>query len=145
MSEPANILFVDDDDSFRCIMGRELKRMGFAVELLSSADGLRERVRQEAPDAIVLDLKMPGKQGLDVLVELLAENCSLQVIVLTGHGSVTEAVEAMRSRPHGCWPRTVVCAGRRSSAAATGPRCRVLRRAASKSRSNASARSRRAR
>lgn len=96
MSEAARIVFVDDDASFRTIMGRELRRMGFAVELFPSAEGLRDRVAQQPPDAVVLDLRMPGKQGLDVLLELLGDNRSLQVIVLTGHGSVTEAVEAMR-------------------------------------------------
>ena len=67
----------DDDDSFRKVMGRELERMAFSVELFANAEGVTEHVSKHPSDAILLDLRMPGEQGLDVLVRLLAEHATL--------------------------------------------------------------------
>ncbi len=93
---PAPIVFVDDDSSFRRIMSRELERLGFAVRSFESAEGVREHVSESQPRAVLLDLAMPGVGGLELLDGLLADDPKLQVVVLTGHGSVTEAVQAMR-------------------------------------------------
>ncbi|MCA8942831.1 MAG: sigma-54-dependent Fis family transcriptional regulator [Planctomycetes bacterium] len=95
-SDAPNIVFVDDDSSFRRIMGREIERMGFAVDVFPDADGVRDRVASTLPSAVLLDLNMPGQSGMELLAELLQDDPGLQVIVLTGHGSVSEAVDAMR-------------------------------------------------
>jgi DNA-binding NtrC family response regulator len=93
----ARVVLVDDDESFRKIMSRELERSGFELRSFPSAEGVCESVAADAPDALLLDLRMPGMPGDELLEELLAQNPDLQVIVLTGHGAVPEAVAAMRA------------------------------------------------
>ena len=92
----ARVVLVDDDASFREVMARELGRMGFGVRVFVSSVGVVEYVGSEAPQAVVLDLRMPGQDGLKTLQNLLLEDPDVQVIVLTGHGSVSDAVQAMR-------------------------------------------------
>jgi DNA-binding NtrC family response regulator len=96
-SERAQIVFVDDDGSFRPIMAREIERMGYSVRAFADAAGVAEHVCASPPAAMVLDLKLPGEGGMQLLERLLAQEPDLQVIVLTGHGAVLEAVQAMRA------------------------------------------------
>lgn len=91
---------IDDDQSLRKVLGKELARMGFEVETFASASGVLEAAQSNPPDAILLDLRMPKKGGLELLKELREYNPDLQIVVLTGHGSVKEAVAAIRSGAH---------------------------------------------
>jgi two-component system, NtrC family, response regulator AtoC len=90
------LLLVEDDDSLRLVLGKELGRMGFQVVQHATGNGVVALVDQHAPDLVVLDLKLPGTPGLDVLVQLHGHDPDLPVIVCTGHGSVTMAVQAMQ-------------------------------------------------
>jgi DNA-binding NtrC family response regulator len=70
--------------------------MGFAVQARPRAEPALEVARDEAPDAILLDLNLPGMQGMTALEKLLQIDPLHQIIVCTGHGTVPLAVEAMR-------------------------------------------------
>ena len=94
------ILFVDDDSTFRRVMSRELTRVGFTVHSLPSAEGGLEALKEHEPEAALLDLNLPGKSGLELLRELRAADPELQAVMLTGHGAVPEAVQAMRDGAH---------------------------------------------
>ncbi|MBL8863679.1 MAG: sigma-54-dependent Fis family transcriptional regulator [Planctomycetes bacterium] len=98
--KPARILFVDDDDTLRRVLTRELSDLGFEVRALPSAQGVVEAVREDCPDAVLLDMRLPGTSGLEVLKQIRAADESCQVVVFTGHGAVPEAVEAMRLGAH---------------------------------------------
>ena len=93
----AKVLLVDDEVEFTATLAERLESRGLDVDV--SADGLSaiERTRKRTYDAIVLDLAMPGIDGVETLKRLLAENPDLQVILLTGHATVDKGVEAMRS------------------------------------------------
>jgi DNA-binding NtrC family response regulator len=91
------LLLVDDDDTLRRVLTRELSVRGFEVEAFASADGVLEAVRARPPQAVLLDLLLPGVGGQELLRSIRALDPSQAVVVLTGHGSVAHAVEAMRA------------------------------------------------
>jgi len=97
---PPRILFVEDDDSLRKVLTRELADAGFDVKSFASAEGVVEAVRRQSPDALLLDLRLPGIDGLELLERVRAVDDGCQVVVFTGHGAVPEAVEAMRRGAH---------------------------------------------
>ncbi len=94
--EHPTVLLIEDDVSLRTVWSGELERMGFTIRALARADGAFEAVRSHQPDAILLDLNLPGIPGMTALEQLLQQDPSLQIIVCTGHGTVQLAVEAMR-------------------------------------------------
>lgn len=94
------IFLVDDDDSLRRVLSLELGEAGFDVRAFPSAAGVVEAVRREPPDALLVDLRMPGVDGLELLAQVRATDERAQVVVLTGHGAVPDAVEAMRRGAH---------------------------------------------
>lgn len=91
------VYLVDDDDAVRRSAGFMLKTSGYEVEAYSSGIEFLKHAKQAAPGCILLDVRMPGMDGLEVQRELNAQGVSLPVIVLTGHGDVTVAVTAMKA------------------------------------------------
>ena len=105
------ILVIDDEPSIRDLLDTLLRRKGYTVVLAESGQKGLELFRREHPDVIVLDLKMPGMDGLTVLREVRNLNPKQPVIVLTGAGTaeveqqvralgVTEFVEKEFSLDH---------------------------------------------
>jgi two-component system response regulator RegA len=90
------LLIVDDDDSFRHALRNAFQRRGYDVVVAGSAEEASECVRAQPPNYAVVDLRMPGKSGLDVVRELRALPNPPQVVVLTGYGTIGTAVEAIR-------------------------------------------------
>jgi DNA-binding NtrC family response regulator len=90
------VLVADDEESMRYFLRRGLVRSGFDVECV--ADGAKALASFDAhpADAAVLDLKMPGLDGLDVLAQLRAKHPEAVVVMMTAHGTIASAVEAMR-------------------------------------------------
>ncbi len=96
MKTTASILLVDDDDAFRRVMCGELRRLGHDVETASSGEEAIRRIERQEPEVVVLDLKMPGMDGLAALRAIRARRPSVEVIMLTGHGSIDSAIESIR-------------------------------------------------
>ncbi|MFN0242431.1 MAG: sigma-54-dependent transcriptional regulator [Planctomycetota bacterium] len=94
------VLFVDDDDSLRSVLSLELAETGFEVRAFASSSGVVDCVRTWIPDAVLLDLRLPGVDGLELLRQMRRVDEAVQVVLLTGHGSVPEAVAAMRLGAH---------------------------------------------
>src|SRR5881398_2881358 len=90
------ILIVDDDEPFRQAMRNAFARRGYEVALAGSADEAQAAMKQSVPDYAVVDLRMPGGSGLDVVRALRALPQPAQVVVLTGYGTIGTAVEAIR-------------------------------------------------
>ncbi len=90
------VLLIEDDESLRRVWSDELLRMGFCVEAMPRAEPAIEHARLTPPDAVLLDLNLPGIPGMVALEKLLAIDASMQVVVCTGHGTVPLAVDAMR-------------------------------------------------
>ncbi len=92
----ANVLVVDDEEQFLKVFSQRLKGRGMKVDTATSGEDAVKRVRGKEFDAIILDLVMPGMSGVDTLKRIKSENPDLQIIMLTGHGSVEKSVEAMK-------------------------------------------------
>jgi len=88
---------VDDDDAVRRVLERHLEDGGYAVTALPSGDEAAARLRAgERFDALVTDLQMPGMDGLALLAEAKRLDAAVPAVVITAHGSVGSAVDAMR-------------------------------------------------
>jgi DNA-binding NtrC family response regulator len=94
-SKPA-LLLVDDDAAFRRVMGSELARLGYEIATAASGEEAVAKAAQMGPDVILLDLRLPGMNGLDTLKALRDGGSGAEVIMLTGHGSIDSAIEAIR-------------------------------------------------
>jgi len=84
------ILFVDDDPNQREMYQRRLERQGYQVYLAESADSAVARLREDRPHVIVLDIAMPGRDGLSALQEFLDIDPSVPVIIHTAYPSYAE-------------------------------------------------------
>ena len=94
MSE--KILLVDDEKDFLDVMSERIEARGMEVTKADSAAKALEQVETGGFDAIILDLMMPGMDGLQTLKAIKAKNPDLQVILLTGHATVEKGIEAMK-------------------------------------------------
>jgi two-component system response regulator RegA len=90
------MLIVDDDEVFRERLAKSLHARGLVVRTAHDGKSALEACRDEAPEHVVLDLRMPGLDGLRVLEAIRAIEPETRVVILTGYGSVPTAVEAMR-------------------------------------------------
>lgn len=90
------ILLVDDDEPFRSRLARALVQRG--VDCLTANDPAAaiEAAQQRALDGVVLDLRMPGRSGLELIPALLSLQPQVPIVVLTGYGSIPAALEAVR-------------------------------------------------
>lgn len=96
MSEKTIAYLVDDDESVRRSTGFMLKTSGFEVQSYASGIDLLKEVKHLEPGCILLDVRMPVMDGLEVQHELNTRGVTMPVIVLTGHGDVDSAVRAMK-------------------------------------------------
>jgi two-component system response regulator AtoC len=96
MTKPETILVADDDRTIRRNLVRLLEAEGFRTLTAADGDAALALIRAEDPDAVLLDLKMPGSDGLAVLNELGPALAELPVLVLTAFGGSAAAIEAMR-------------------------------------------------
>ena len=88
---------VDDDEAIRRSVGFMLKTSGFHVRAYESGVELLKSTSNLEPGCILLDIRMPGMDGLEVQKALRDEGVGLPVIIMTGHGDVTLAVQAMKA------------------------------------------------
>lgn len=91
MHKDGPILIVDDDDELRELLTEYLEGYGYTVLTLPSGDGVVETVRQDNPSVVILDVMMPGKDGLAVLGELRTHS-PVPVIMLTAKGEDTDRI-----------------------------------------------------
>lgn len=94
--ERPKVLVVDDDPLICSLVTDALQRESFEVITATDAEAALQRVRLDAPDIVILDLRLPGLDGLEALRRLKAIAPQLPVIILTGYGDVSSAVAAMR-------------------------------------------------
>ncbi|MBS1872229.1 MAG: response regulator [Acidobacteria bacterium] len=89
-------VIVDDDEVFRQRLCRALAQRGWEAIPAGYAEEALATVRERAPDLVLVDLRMPGTNGLDLLPELRAIDSSMTIMVLTGYGSIPTAIAAMK-------------------------------------------------
>ena len=96
MDDRPSILLVDDDEPLRERMARAFRDRGYEVRTASDYDGALALAREESPMYAVVDLKMPGRSGLEVVRDLLVVDPATRAVVLTGYGSIATAIDAVR-------------------------------------------------
>src|SRR5437867_12880548 len=90
------VLVVDDESSIRSSLRMILQHAGYQVlEAASGQEGL-DRIASDDPDVVILDIKMPGMDGLEVLEKLHQQSHGVPVIVVSGHGDIDTAVRATK-------------------------------------------------
>lgn len=96
MNEPI-IFVVDDDESVRIALSRLIRSVGFEVIALSSAEEFLAADLPDRPTCVVLDVRLPGLNGLDLQKELKNAGRGIPIIFITGHGDVPMSVRAMKA------------------------------------------------
>ena len=96
MTSPYSVLVVDDEPSIGKLLKKELSSPARSVAAAESAHQAREMLRRNTYEVVVLDLRLPDADGLDVLVEIRQHSPDVEVIIITGHGNIDSAVEAMK-------------------------------------------------
>ena len=89
------ILLIDDEEDIVRVLSMSLKSDGYdVVSALSGKEGL-DVFKKESPDIILTDIKMPGMDGIEVLKKVKEINSETEVIIITGHGDIDTAIEAL--------------------------------------------------
>jgi len=91
------VCVVDDDQSVRRGLRRLFKSVGYAAETFASAEDYLAREIFEGPICLVLDVRMPGLNGLELQKELESRGASEQIVFITGHGDVPTVTRAMKT------------------------------------------------
>ncbi|MFA7555659.1 MAG: response regulator [Spongiibacteraceae bacterium] len=96
MESPTHVYIIEDDDAVRDSLQMMLESIGRDVQAFASADGFLAAYHQDMAGCIVLDIRMPGMNGMELQRKLNERNSILPIIFVTGHGDVPMAVEAMQ-------------------------------------------------
>lgn len=91
-----SVLLVDDDERLRSRIARAFEERGYEVQQAGGYDAAVAIATEESAELAVVDLRMPGKSGLEVVRELHRIDPATKIVVLTGYGSIATALEAMR-------------------------------------------------
>jgi two-component system, response regulator RegA len=92
----ADVLLVDDDVTYCEVLARALQKRGFSVRIAHDVPHGISLARQESPEYAIVDLKMPGPTGLELVKELITLDPNTRIVMLTGYASITTAVEAIK-------------------------------------------------
>lgn len=88
------VLMVDDEEDFVTTLAKRMKMRDLDSDVALNAEEALQIVEEEIPDVMVLDLRMPGVDGMEVLRRMRKEYPQVQVVILTGHGSEKDEAEA---------------------------------------------------
>ena len=91
-----SILIVDDDINLCKVLSEELTEIGYDTHFLTSGEDVLDYIKGNRVDLLLLDLKMPGKNGFDLLQELNFENIDMRIIVLTAYADVKSAIDSAK-------------------------------------------------
>ncbi|MDY0162776.1 response regulator [Desulfobotulus sp.] len=91
-----NILLVDDEQEFVVTLAERLELRGYGVSISQDGEAALQRFIHQEFDLVILDLMMPGMNGLHVLARIKEIRPQIPVLLLTGHGSTREGTEGMR-------------------------------------------------
>ncbi|WP_421912375.1 response regulator transcription factor [Mesorhizobium sp.] len=98
MNDPRQIVFVvDDDPAIREALDSLLRSVGLDVRCFGSVKEFTGAPRPDVPSCLVLDVRLPGKSGMDFQKELAQSDAALPVIMMTGHGDIPMSVQAMKT------------------------------------------------
>jgi len=96
MTEEPTVIVVDDDAGIREALGGLLRSVGLQVKVLGSVPEFMREGRPAGPTCLVLDVRLPGRSGLDFQRELMASGIHVPIIFITGYGDIPMSVQAMK-------------------------------------------------
>jgi two-component system response regulator RegA len=91
-----SLLLVDDDATFRTVLAEAFEKRGYAVRAAHDVQSGLDAAADEPPEYAVIDLKMPGPSGLELVQKLKQLDENTRIVMLTGYASITTAVEAIK-------------------------------------------------
>lgn len=91
-----SILLVDDEDTLRNRLAGAFTKRGYTVFTAANYDEAMSKIRSHRPAMAVMDLRMPGKSGIELIEEARQAHPEMKIVVLTGYGSIATATEATR-------------------------------------------------
>ncbi|UZP66079.1 response regulator [Desulfovibrio mangrovi] len=94
-TEPMTVLLVDDEPDFLSVVARRLERREMQVHAVGSGEEALALLENHPVDAVVLDVKMPGMDGIETLKRIKAAHPEVEVIMLTGHADLEVAISGM--------------------------------------------------
>jgi DNA-binding NtrC family response regulator len=92
----ANVLLVDDEEKFLETLSQRLESRGLKVEAVTSGEEAVRQTEKKNFDAIIVDLAMPGLDGIETLKRIKQNRSDLEIIMLTGHATIKSAIDAMK-------------------------------------------------
>jgi DNA-binding NtrC family response regulator len=92
----ASVLLVDDEEQFLRVLSERLANRGLQVDSVTSGEEAVAQVENKNFDAVVLDLAMPGINGIETMKRIKEKRPDLEIIILTGHATVKVGIEAMK-------------------------------------------------
>jgi len=104
-SDAGLILVIDDDAAMRRACEAALRRAGYHIETYSDGPSGIARIREQSPSVLIVDLKMPGMGGLEVIKHVKEIDFNIVIVVITGFATVDMAVEAMKSGAYDFIPK----------------------------------------
>ena len=96
MKAKSRVFLLDDDDLIVSMLARSLRGEGYEVQEETDPNDVIDKIRSFSPDVVMLDLKLPGKSGMDILKEITDRGIGTQVVMLTSDDSAENAVKAMK-------------------------------------------------
>lgn len=90
------VLLVDDEEKFLDLLSQRLGTRGIEADTAASGEDALKKIREKNLDVIILDVMMPGMGGIETLKRIRKENPEVQIIMLTGQGTVEKSVQAMK-------------------------------------------------
>jgi len=96
MKPTGKIFLIDDEEFLVSMLARSLRTAGYETRVETSTEGVLDKIESWYPDLILLDINMPGKNGITILQEILERGMDTQVVMLTADTSATMAIKAMK-------------------------------------------------
>jgi DNA-binding NtrC family response regulator len=91
-----DVLLVDDEEQFLNVLAKRLENRGLTVETAESGEKAIDKVKSRDFDTVILDLFMPGMDGMETLKRIREENPNLSIIILSGQATIEKSVEVMK-------------------------------------------------
>jgi DNA-binding response OmpR family regulator len=90
------VMLVDDEEDFTSALSERLELRGYSIMAVNNGAEALELFESDMPDIVVLDIKMPGISGIEVLKRIKSINSTIPVLLLTGYGSTEEGIKGMQ-------------------------------------------------